>query len=874
MTEQDVSIFTQCLRGYSVAPVGKNVIHPDQVLCELNDVSSCPSNENTFAAETTDIDVSDSLLVSMCGDKTRLQQLKERREQYLNEERELGGSFNIFNNEVPKFTSIPVEDVDLNKTPVQTAGSQGRIGEGCSTPKDIIDHTFGPLRHLDLSEVADITTHLNLPKVLADSTNNDKRPKKISMVPEKRQSETFVLPVVNNEGTFLVPKPIRRISKPADAKKEEVKKTDSLSVKAIANAASQKATDTLKFNLNAETVEKKNNLNVLIKPAKVATIPPANEQKQSETFVLDREETFVIPEKVTTHPVKIGSSAREKREQNRKNQSSLLEDLRMDINSPGRIMFGSRPAKKVRELPPTPVQNRDVNEKNLFGIRDRIGVMTLGSKISKAKERIVDENHDEDLILTVPATGKEDDVQPDVDMGTPKRSTGSQRTNAIQAVVDRLYQSPSRRIREKEISKKPTAAPTPSKDDLLATPTRAQKTPRTELTPNANFMKPTVSSVMRTSINSGKRGADVSRILQESVLRTPTSTECTQIMCERQMNSGVIPRFDTAKIDRTKLERIRLFPNDTRNESFMSTREANLAKSRSKRKSQADVYDNTCSNGTERRNCVPIAENAEESLVDNSMGGVPDCYDDSHVQNANCLPSTPCRAPDAKRLLTDSCCTVNTPSRSGNKLNFDDDDDDNDDHDNNNDDSNVSSGRGNKMSHSARFDNDGSTVNDELFERLSVTDDEDRIVSIGRVLKRKKVEIVLKPREIIKPVIDEDSVGLRRSTRNRMKPTRDWLGEKPVYAFSPSGGRKLVGSTSVVIHDPTLLKARSLDINVITDQQIRENARKRKERERRRAEAKLRKARKVKQLRALHRKGENLDITVDSIVTSSDEDSE
>uniref|UniRef100_A0A1I7XJL5 SKIP_SNW domain-containing protein n=1 Tax=Heterorhabditis bacteriophora TaxID=37862 RepID=A0A1I7XJL5_HETBA len=112
------------------------------------------------------------------------------------------------------------------------------------------------------------------------------------------------------------------------------------------------------------------------------------------------------------------------------------------------------------------------------------------------------------------------------------------------------------------------------------------------------------------------------------------------------------------------------------------------------------------------------------------------------------------------------------------------------------------------------------------------------VVCGARQIPKHKETMILVPRKIIKPESSES--GLRRSTRNRMQPARQWLGEKPVYVDSPSGGKRLVGTTQVEVKDNRFLKVRSADPLVVM-QREQQNI--------------------------------NLDVTVDSIVTSSDEDS-
>ncbi|EFP12743.1 CRE-HCP-4 protein [Caenorhabditis remanei] len=100
--------------------------------------------------------------------------------------------------------------------------------------------------------------------------------------------------------------------------------------------------------------------------------------------------------------------------------------------------------------------------------------------------------------------------------------------------------------------------------------------------------------------------------------------------------------------------------------------------------------------------------------------------------------------------------------------------------------------------------------------------DEDDVI-ISRRNPGKNVGLQLKKREIIQP---DTNNGNRRSTRNRVKPLRSWLGEKAVYKNSPSGGKRLTGVTDVVIKDKRLCKYRTADLKLATEREQRAKAHK------------------------------------------------
>ncbi|UMM12626.1 hypothetical protein L5515_001308 [Caenorhabditis briggsae] len=105
-------------------------------------------------------------------------------------------------------------------------------------------------------------------------------------------------------------------------------------------------------------------------------------------------------------------------------------------------------------------------------------------------------------------------------------------------------------------------------------------------------------------------------------------------------------------------------------------------------------------------------------------------------------------------------------------------------------------------------------------------DSDEEVVSRRRndVRNTVKIGLQLKKREIIQP--DDATNGVRRSQRNRVKPVRSWLGEKPVYVNSPSGGKRLTGVTDVIIKDKRLCKYRTGDLVLANEREKKTKARK------------------------------------------------
>lgn len=164
-----------------------------------------------------------------------------------------------------------------------------------------------------------------------------------------------------------------------------------------------------------------------------------------------------------------------------------------------------------------------------------------------------------------------------------------------------------------------------------------------------------------------------------------------------------------------------------------------------------------------------------------------------------------------------------------------------------------------------------SSYGHDISIRTDTTDDSPRPVPVlrrGRLSTR-----LLEPREVIRPVTPEQP-GLRRSTRNRIAPVRQWLGEKAVYKWSPIRGHRLVGTNSVEVKDQNLLRFGTNDPVVVAEQRRAHQEYLRETREERRKEARLRKKKRVADLKRRHKRGIDLDVTVDSIQTSESEQEE
>ncbi|KJH46789.1 hypothetical protein DICVIV_07115 [Dictyocaulus viviparus] len=141
----------------------------------------------------------------------------------------------------------------------------------------------------------------------------------------------------------------------------------------------------------------------------------------------------------------------------------------------------------------------------------------------------------------------------------------------------------------------------------------------------------------------------------------------------------------------------------------------------------------------------------------------------------------------------------------------------------------------------------------------------------SEILNEKHKVMVLKPRKLIRPSTPT-TPNVRRSTRNRIKPVREYLGEKAVYTVSPGGSRTLAGVNEVEVKEERWVKVRTASYRLayVREHQLADY--RRLLREKRRRQAHRRKVLRLDDLHARHRKGLDLEISADSIVTSSDEE--
>ncbi|KAK6028002.1 hypothetical protein OSTOST_05953 [Ostertagia ostertagi] len=357
-----------------------------------------------------------------------LKRLKERQQQFHEEEMALGGYHDVFNDPCPefkprKFAYESTSEDDSQVVELDNAASEkamemlrrhrkGRIGQGCSTPQSLANHTFAPLRKIDVSIVK-----------CSESVSNNR----LDAAVGEMATSTPVVDAVEQTGTVIrkaiASKP-RTSSTAATAgqndsmedvlsKMQKTPKRVSSNVKrSIVSVKSKKsiATDVLQEEPNSArtstasgtaangtySVEKANGTYVAQKDGTYVVEPAVpsdntSQAQQNATFTLEQNATFTVeqPAEIQTSARKSGpvssskaaSSAepmfavpalpvrntkttakttveqREKRiNTSQKKNASILEMMDVDVSSPGRTLFAALPSKKQRTLVKTPVR--------------------------------------------------------------------------------------------------------------------------------------------------------------------------------------------------------------------------------------------------------------------------------------------------------------------------------------------------------------------------------------------------------------------------------------------------------------------------------------------------------------------------------------
>uniref|UniRef100_A0A9J2Q1N1 Uncharacterized protein n=1 Tax=Ascaris lumbricoides TaxID=6252 RepID=A0A9J2Q1N1_ASCLU len=158
-----------------------------------------------------------------------------------------------------------------------------------------------------------------------------------------------------------------------------------------------------------------------------------------------------------------------------------------------------------------------------------------------------------------------------------------------------------------------------------------------------------------------------------------------------------------------------------------------------------------------------------------------------------------------------------------------------------------------------------------LASTCSSTHSDEPLHVVAARSRQEPVAAYLSKRKIVHPN-NEQGEGVRRSARNRVAPTRRWLGEVPVYRIDAQGNRELVDISTAPIRDPFLLKYGTPSMEVAFERYRQAQRLHTHSRYLLRTVKVARKQERVKELNEKHKRCEDLDVSVTDIKTSSDED--
>uniref|UniRef100_A0A1I7XJR3 MFS domain-containing protein n=1 Tax=Heterorhabditis bacteriophora TaxID=37862 RepID=A0A1I7XJR3_HETBA len=335
----------------SVAPRGKRIIHETQayqMYCDLppdrKSLDSTVSDKlRTNTSQLSDTShIATPLRIRNARNSDRLAFILARQNRYHQQEELLGGPHNVFRDKCPAFvvstSETETEDEIENQTEISSeivgsvsrlmAGSQGRVGHGCSTPLSKANFTLAPLRKLDVSAVIKFD-----PKGPKDVFVNFP----VSLISEGRAVDDSGKAVINAHD-------------PIDSGKVKEEST-------LTHEQSSKRDGTYVVSHDVHSGPVDSGI-----PNGTYTIEPAVVNSNKEVIPIIEKDSQPNVSKDSTE-ISGRKTTIEQREERvnlsrKKNTNSFLEDMNIDIASPGRALFNRRPAKKIRVLSKTPVRGK------------------------------------------------------------------------------------------------------------------------------------------------------------------------------------------------------------------------------------------------------------------------------------------------------------------------------------------------------------------------------------------------------------------------------------------------------------------------------------------------------------------------------------
>ncbi|VDO47736.1 unnamed protein product [Haemonchus placei] len=978
-------------------PRGKIIVHPLQARYlnfdisqedSMNSTSSISMMEQSMAAAFGTPRRNAKKLTGAEQRALTLKHLKERQQQFHEQEMALGGYHDIFTDPCPEFkprnfakdvstseddsnmdepNDLPADAQDNTHNITLTPNdenvatySQGRVGQGCSTPQNMANNTFAPLRKIDISVVKCSESVSSDPRLGAgDQVITETPADSVIEIPagvveqsatvrrktvaERNSPTSNEAPAAEQDDSMedVLSKMQKTPKRATSTAKRSTMNVTSKRLDIVADVSMEEAgsartsvasepangTFTVQGANATFTTQYANGTYVVVKE-NTYVVDPADpnrsgcDEQQNATFTFVQPEkaqpsgyesnvapsskattssgpTFAVPALPKGKVKQATKTTVEQREdrmnKSQKKNTSILEAMGVDVPSPGRTLFAARPSKKQRTLVKTPVRTKPPENE------DPMEISIAMSDISN---------------------------QPSLESGDD--SAGDQPSDAERPAQTTPTRTPGfcRRARN---------APEPSSNVPSSTPVssvsrRSNNSPFVGLSPKARqaALKESVERLSRPKNYDGischrewkrQEGKDVvQRVLHSPMVgisrgdNLPAPVTPFQPLDVSRMTIANAERSGTVR--RGPLTRLRLSGISQPPEAGSKSKRGNLFKRLGDYKPQesadprrspepADTDTPQKEQAVEETpmdvpiSCisppadglidmqpaagdsvvqassprVPAGKNAvvspcveavsdecEKSLMDAarqlSLEGIPNL---SHLDispkgmdlESGQSPSveTVVRRKKPQGLLTDSLFSTDTPHRAPPK----------------------------PVKHPFHAPPRHHSLDSfvagigAVSSEDSATADEFDFIEVESEGRQKLEPMILKPRKVVHPSPPPDP-NLRRSSRNRMKPVRQWLGEKPVYAVSPGGGLTLKGVNEVEIRDKRFLKVRTANYRKAQEREQQIAAYKRMLREKRKQEARERKQQRLRDLRARHRKGVDLHITLDSIVTSSDEE--
>ncbi|EYB84827.1 hypothetical protein Y032_0309g2072 [Ancylostoma ceylanicum] len=942
------------------APRGKRILNEKHAMALHAEIST-HTVDSTFTdtADFSNADIShaptNQKTTSSARRRNTREALRERQDMYNKQEMALGGHHDIFNDPCPEFkprdfaredSIVSTDNESQVAEPAACAASdsqmsieymddenvarssQGRAGEGCSTPQSMANYTFAPLRAIDVSAVTPLDAIANEVPFVSQSkkavrAGNQEKP--VANVGQQNiASSVPSAPSNQNDSMDDVLSRMRRTPKraPAAARRTTVTMPSSRQDLSIVEREEQQAAasvDTGVSHVNNGTYTIHQEGTFTIRKDGTYTIHPAESREVScdqreGTFTVaagvgvaseagddtacvpgeqqqkEREDLFAVPAVPTKKgkkPSKISVDQREERlNTSQKKNTSLLELMDVDVPSPGRALFAARPTKKPRALAKTPVrpkqnQNDDAMEVSIV-MSDISQQPSIASDDGSMVDPVSDPRPSQATPKRAPSFARRSSTTPHSLIHLSAQGTPSG-DGSLKATP---YSDMSLEQKREVIKKSVERLSQPKRQNVVCTRADPRSAPHSPyvgtLSGNTTVAEPVTPfepiDPRRMIVKNAERSGTARRVPQP---RTRRGLASKQALFEqdaeatpRPLRDNLLKRMGDYKPAKTSDEKETSIAKSTAESAPCSS-----AEDVSMSAGVASPVNATMENGNEETvvvpppppptavddSCVSPRAPAGRSAASTSSLGVLS-PDDELLRAARSLSLedvSPAgnvtrytvsnemgdvrQQQQPQRLLAESVCTVDTPHRLA------------------------------PESSKRRFTSD-SMEDDVMAPENSACSSEDSSIAVDDPLEvrpqsrgpKKEEVMVLKPREVVHPEVSTPNV--RRSKRNRMKPAREWLGEKPVYAVSPGGSKTLVGVNEVEVRDKRWLRVRTANYAVVQQREMQLAEYQRRMREKRKEEARKRKLAKIRDLKRRHRRGEDLHTTVESIVTSSDEE--